>query len=55
MPRASGAFDAGVRIYADPFLLGETDIPEKAMHETADSGSLIETYVRNDDGCIVKA
>ncbi len=55
MPCAEGAFDAGVRLYADPFLLNETDIPDRAMHETSDSRVSAQTFVRNDNGRIVEA
>ncbi len=48
--RAVGRFEAGVKIYADPFFLGESVPPPGSVLITTDSHDAVKTYVRGLSG-----
>jgi hypothetical protein len=52
LPTVTGRFEAGVKIYGDPFLLGETSPPGRTVVATADSGDNLATYVRTPSGAV---
>ena len=53
-PRVTGAFDTGVRIYADPYLLTESSPPKGSMIETVSGSDNRRTYIR-DNGKVMAA
>jgi len=53
-PRATGVFDTGVKIYADPYLLTESAPPKGSTIETVSGSDNRRTYVR-ENGRIMAA
>lgn len=45
-PRVTGMFDAGVRLYADAYLLADGTSGKGAVFETTGSANMIQTYTR---------
>lgn len=50
--KAVGRFDAGMEIYADAFLLGESAPPEGSVIVTRDSEDAVTCYVRTLTGIV---
>jgi len=51
-PSATGKYEAGVKIYGDPFLLGEESPPSRTVVATPNSGDSPVTYVRTASGAV---